>query len=277
MNKTLQQFVNSFKLGKDFSYTFLVDAITLSLLYLAVNFWLSWWSSELQSMLVLFQSFGSGQIPSTIPSQWSVLFLVFGTPLLLILSGLFLYSFSQALIWNYLDGKKLTHKTYWRWNALNLALLFPLLGFVLVFIIVKLLIGLLLNLVPSLMPVFYVTHAALLDNIRVAVNNVVNFYLILLFLSLVFFFFYRFVKKYRVWASLAAGFAIFRQKWKQLLLMLVFATIIASLLSLIMLPINQQLLYSPPLVSALVNLIVAVLFLAWLRLYIIKDVVHEPH
>ncbi len=277
MNKTLQQFVNSFKLGKDFSYTFLVDAITLSLLYLAVNFWLSWWSSELQSMLVLFQSFGSGQIPSTIPGQWSVLFLVFGTPLLLILSGLFLYSFSQALIWNYLDRKKLTHKTYRRWNALNLALVFPLLGFVLIFVLVKILVSLLLNLILVLIPVFYVTHAALLDNIRVAVNNAVSFYLILLFLSLVFFISYSFVKKYRVWASLAAGFTLFGKKWKQLLLMLVLATLAASLLSLVMLPINQRLLYSPPLVSALVNLIVAVLFLAWLRLYIVKTVAHESN
>ncbi len=276
MNKTLQHFFGSFKLGKDFAYTFAVDAATLSLLYLAITFWLSWWSAKLQSLLVLFQSFGLGQIPTGVPSQWSVLFLVFGTPLLLLVSGLFLYSFSKALIWNYLDKKKLTRKSCWRWNALNLALLFPLTGFALVFMAVKLLAALFLNLILALIPVFYLTHAALLDNIRIVINNVITFYLILLFLSLIFFISYSFVKKYRVWASLAAGFTLFGQKWKQLLLMLVLATLAASLLSVIMLPINQQLLYYPPLVSALLNLLAAVLFLAWLRLYVLKTVAHGP-
>ena len=276
MNKPLQSFVNSFKPGRNFACTFLVDAATLSLLYLAITFWLSWWSAKLQSLLALFQNFSLSQMPAGVPSQWSVLFLIFGTPFFLLVSGLFLYSLSQALIWNYLEKKKLTKKTYWRWNALNLALLFPLTGFALVFMAVKLLVALFLNLILALIPVFYVTHAALLDSICVLINNAANFYLIRIFPSLIFFISYSFVKKYRVWASLVAGFTIFGQKWKQLLLMLFLATLTASLLSLVMLPINQQLLYYHPLVSALLNLLAAVLFLAWLRLYVLKTIAHGP-
>ncbi len=275
MNQHLQRFFNSFKLGKEFACTFLAEAVPLALIYVLATFWLSWWNAKLQYLLALFQALGVGQMPTTAPSQGLIFFYLFGTPLLVAVFSLFLYSYAQALIWNYLQGRKVTKKTYWRWNALHLALLSPLAGFALVFALAKVLLGLLVNLIYSLVPVFYLTHVLLMDKARVIINNVVTFYLLLIFLSLLFFIYWNFAEKYQVWSSLGLGFASFSRRWKKLLLPLFFAIIAASFLREILLYANKQLLYYPPLVSALANLLVAVLFLAWLRLYIVKPVAHE--
>lgn len=283
MNKHLQHFVDSFKVGKDFAYTFAADIITFSLIFVVF----SWFAAYVQQRSVTLMGGKSPEelsqiLASAAPAQLlpfmsevkTFLLTMFLGVLVLVVLSFLLFSYSRAVIWNHLENKKVTKKNYWRWNLLNLALLIPFCGFLIAFVIVKILVSVMVNLLFGLMPVFYVTHVTLMDNIHLVINGVTSFYVVLFFVVLVLLVYHSFVKKYKVWDSIMAGFSAFRQQGKKIWLLLLLATTTAGVLTLITLPIKQELLYSP-LVSALVNIDITALFLAWLRLYLLRAVSHE--
>ncbi|MBI2125591.1 hypothetical protein HYV87_05305 [Candidatus Woesearchaeota archaeon] len=277
MNKYLQSFVNSFKLGKDFTYTFAADAITFSLLYLILTIGSSWWLTKLQALLAIVQEasvLGAGQLPAVVPSPTGTLFLVFIPPIVLVIFFLFLFSYSRAVIWNHLQGRKVTRKTYWRWNVLNLSLLIPLFLFGLVLVIAKIILSFSLNQIIKLFPLFYITHTVAVDNVRLVLQYLLNFYLLLVFISLVFLIYHSFAKSYKIWNSIGMGFSLFNKNKKRLLLALLLALIPAIILPLITIPLSTQLLYAPPWVSVMLYIILFSIYLAWLRLYLLKIISH---
>ncbi|MEK6939552.1 MAG: hypothetical protein AABX31_02385, partial [Nanoarchaeota archaeon] len=194
---------------------------------------------------------------------------------LLAIGAFLLFSYSQARIWNYLQGKKVTKNNYWRWNLLNLSLLVPFLLFLATVLIVKIVTMILLNLPPKLMPLFYLNHSNLMENIRLVIDGAVLFYMVVLFMVIIFLIYSHFVKSYKVWDSIGAGFSIFNKNWKKVLLLVLFATASALLATVILLPIKKALLFYP-LYSTIVNLVLAAFFLAWLRWYVFKTIVHGP-
>ena len=277
MNKYLSSFANSFKLGKDFSYTFAADAITFSLLYLILNVGSSWWLTKLQALLAIVQEasvLGAGQLPAVVPSPTGTLFLVFIPPIVMVIIFLFLFSYSRAVIWNHLLGKTVTAKTYWRWNVLNLSLLIPLLLFTLLLVMVKVLFFVTLNQVVKIFPLFYLTHTTAVDNIRLVLNYLVSFYLFLVFIAIVFSIYHNFARNYRIWNSIGAGFSQFNKNKKKILLALLLALVPALVLPLVILPISTQLLYAPPWVLIVLYIILFSIYLAWLRLYLLKIISH---
>lgn len=201
---------------------------------------------------------------------WSLAALLF-----LVLASFCLYSYSQAVIWNHLENKKVSRKTYWRWNALNLALLLPLAGFSIVYLIAKIFLLLVIDFIYGWFPVFYITHASLMDSIRMAVTGIVGFYLILVFVLLILFIYHRFSRKYKVWEAVSSGFILLKQKGRKALVMLIFAAGIAEALTLLTSLLRQPLMYAAPLAAAIVNILIAALFLAWLRLFVFKALLHE--
>lgn len=277
MNKQLRSFVDSFKLGKDFTYTFVADALTFSLLYLILTVGSSWWLSKLQALLAIVQEasiLGAGQLPSAVPSPTTTIFLVFIPPIVLIVVFLFLFSYSRAVIWNHLLGKKVSAKTYWRWNVLNLALIIPLVLFGLLLVIVKIVFFFILNQLVKLFPLFYLAHTTAVDNTRLVLNYLLSFYLFLVFISIVFFIYHHFAKNYRVWNSIGAGFNQFNRNKKKIFFSLLLALIPALVLPLLTFPISTQLLYAPPWVSVVLYIILFSFYLAWLRLFVLKNLVH---
>lgn len=282
MNKHLQHYLDSFKLGKQFTTTFLTDLVSL----LVIIFSFIWFSSytqqrslellqgrstvELQQMLL---SLNPEQLAPFLASlKWFLITSLVGL-VLLVVGAAFLFSYSQARNWNYLHGKKVTSKNYWRWNLLNLSLLVPLLLFLATLLVVKLATMLLLNIPPKLFPVFYLTHSNVMENVRIMVNGAVLFYLIVLFIVIIFFVYNHFVKSYRVWDSLGAGFNTFSKNWKKVLLLVFFATASALIATVILLPIKKAIIFYP-LYSTLLNVILAAFFLAWLRRYVFNSVLH---
>src|SRR3989344_4812955 len=214
MNKNIQHYLDSFKLEKRFAATFLIDLASLSL----IIFSFIWFSSYTQRRSL----------------KWFLITSLAGLVILLI-GSVFLFSYSHARIWNYLHGKKVTSKNYWRWNLLNLSLFVPLLLFLGVLLIVKIIMMILLNIPPKLMPVFYLTHSNLMENIRLMVDGAALFYVVLLFMVIVFLIYNHFVRSYKAWDSVGAGFSAFKKQWKKVLLLVLFATLSALLVTVILL------------------------------------------
>lgn len=282
MNKHLQHYLNSFKLGKQFATTFFIDLATLSI----IIFSFIWFSSytqqrslellqgrtaiELQQMLL---SLNPEQLAPFLASlKWFLITSLIGL-VLLIVGSVLLFSYSHARIWNYLQGKTVTKKNYWRWNLLNLSLAVPFLLFLAILLVVKLATMLLLNIPPKLMPLFYLTHSNLMENIRLIVDGAVLFYMVVLFITIILFIYNHFVKSYKVWDSIGAGFSTFNKNWKKVLLLVLLATASALIATVILLPIKKALIFYP-LYSTLLNVLLAAFFLAWLRMYVFNSVLH---
>ena len=283
MNKNIQQYLHSFKLGKQFTTTFLIDLISLSLIIYAFIWFSSYaqqaslellqgrTTAELQQMML---SLNSQQLAPFLTSlKWFLITSLAGLVVLLIGSVL-LFSYSQARIWNYLQGKKVTASNYWRWNLLNFSLFVPFLLFLGTLLIVKIIMMILLNIPPKLLPVFYLTQSNLMENIRLVVDGAALFYMVVLFMLIVFFIYNNFAKSYKVWDSIGAGFSAFKKQWKKVLWLALFATASALIATVILLPIKKALIFYP-LYSTLLNIVLAAFFLAWLRMYVFKAVIHR--
>ncbi|MEK6809425.1 MAG: hypothetical protein AABY40_02020 [Nanoarchaeota archaeon] len=282
MNKILQHYLDSFRLGKQFAATFLIDLITIS----SIIFAFIWFSSyaqrrslellqgrttaELQQMML---SLNPEQLAPFLTSlKWFLATSLAGL-LILIIGSVLLFSYAQARTWNYLHGKKVAANNYWRWNLLDLSLSVPFLLFLGVLLVVKMIMLLLLSIPSKLMPLFYLTHRNLMENIRLVVDGAALFYVVLLFIIIVFLICDNFVKSYKVWDSIGAGFSVFKKHSKKVLLLVLFATISALIATLILLPIKKALIFYP-MYSTLLNVMVAGFFLAWLRMYVFRAVIH---
>ena len=132
MNKNIQHYLDSFKLGKQFATTFITDFASLLIIILSFIWFSSYTqqrslellqgrsTAELQQMLL---SLNPEQLAPFLASlKWFLITSLAGLTLLVVAS-VFLFSYSQARTWNYLHGKEVTSKNYWRWNLLNLSLL----------------------------------------------------------------------------------------------------------------------------------------------------------
>lgn len=283
MNKHFKSYLDSFKPTKNHLYTFLTDLIVFSLIFLSF----SWLSAVLQRKSAeVLQGKSAEEIQtllaSTNPEQllpfltqlksfliWSIII-----ALVVIIIYFLLFSLSQAVIWYHLLKKKLTHKIYWRWNLLDLFLIIPLLVFGFFYLIIRLLSALLINAVFSLVPKFSLLHPAFMQNIRLFYNGTVNFFCTVIILVILLLICHQFALKYKVWEAVGKGFSLLKQKWSSLGRLILFSTATGLILMLITLPIKKALLYSP-LALNLVNLVVVLAFLAWLRIYLFKTLAEE--
>ncbi|MBI2669297.1 hypothetical protein HYX14_05645 [Candidatus Woesearchaeota archaeon] len=276
-----RQYLHSFRLGEKFWTIFLIDLLLVGSIAIIFS-WFGGYVKEQSAALM------QGQTPQEIqqllmnqPEQlasfmanlkWFFV-ISFAGSILLLLFALFFYSWSQGLIWNLLREKKLTKSTYWRWNGLNLALIVPLLLYGILFLIVKLFFGFLFKSLISLSPTFYFRHSQLLTAVLQNLNALVSFLLMLVFFIWIFLIYYVFTEKYKAWNSIGEGFHLVRlhQKklWKAALLMLLTAIV----LTLLLWPVRS--LVSSSLASSIIHVVAALLFLAWMRLYVV-EAIHEP-
>ncbi len=281
--KQFRIFFNSFRLGENFGYTFLADAVTFSLIFTAFTLFASYVQEKsveiMQGRSVEeIQQLAAAGTEQLLPFLTEVRFFLtwsLTALLVMVIASFGFYSYSQAVIWNHLQNKKVDRKTYWRWNALNLALLLPLAGFGIVFVVIKILLLLLIDIIYGLFPVFYITHAQVMDTIRMAATSIAGFYLILVFVLFILLIQHSFVRKYKVWESISSGFVLLKQKRKKAFILLLFAVGTAEILTLLTSLLRQPLMYTTPLAAAIVNIILVASFLAWLRLYVFKTLLHE--
>lgn len=281
MNKHLQHYVDSFKVKKVFWVTYFTDLIFFG----AVGLLFSRFGAYLQNRSIELMA---GRTPEQIqqiiistPEQAlpfldqlkSFLFITVGILALLAISTFLLFSLQQAFIWNTLHQKKLTPKTYWRWNLLHLSLVFPLLLYGLGAGIMKLLTSSLFRMLGNLNPVFYFQNAALIDGIILVLNNAVSFILVLFAFLMLFLIYFTFTEKYKVWSSLSEGLSKLKPQWSSWWRILLLSMLMAVIITAIMIPLRKALFLYPVAESGL-NFAVSFLFLSWMRLYIVSTLKH---
>jgi len=184
------------------------------------------------------------------------------------------YSLSQAWIWNYLHNKKLTKQNYWKWNTLNLALIFPLLIFGLGFFIVKLLFSWFITFLLTINLKFYYAHPNFVEIVQTIFNGVVSFFMLLLIMVFLFLAYHCFVQRYKVWSSIGAAFELYKLKWKQIWKVMLWALLTGIILNLIMYPLRTSLQFHP-LILLLLQLVVGLLFISWFRLCLLNKIADE--
>ena len=277
-----KDYFNSFKVKKRFWLTFLADSaffFLFTLVFAAFGAYMQRKSLSLTGgmspaevqQLMLASPEKAAAFLSDIKSFLVVI--IIGIILLAILT-LFSYSLSQAWIWNYLHNKKLTKQTYWKWNTLNLALIFPLLIFGLGFLIVKLLFSWLITLLLTINMKFYYAHTNLMESIQTIFNGVLSFFMILLIMVFLFLAYHCFVQRYKIWSSIGGAFELYKLKWKRIWKIMLWALLTGIVLNLIMYPLRNSLQFHP-LILLLLQLVVGLLFISWLRLYLLNKIVDE--
>jgi len=276
MNKHLQLFWDSFRFKRAFWITLGVEVIFFIIIlgiFLGLGSYFSVESSailqghtaeDIQQLIITSPEAAS---PLLVQLQSFLLTAIVSILLVAILS-FFTFSLTQAFNWNYLLKKKLDKKHYWRWNALNLTLIIPLLIYGLCALIIKLLTSLIFKLIITISPSFYTNHFNLMDSILTILNGAVSFLLVLILILFVFLVYYQFVEKYKVWLSFGEALHSFKIHWKKLWRMALLALAVAVILALIFLGLNY-LNFASWFFTAIKSA-VALLYLAWLRYYLLK-------
>ncbi|MBU0460206.1 MAG: hypothetical protein KJ771_05340 [Nanoarchaeota archaeon] len=279
MNKHLKNYFHSFKFKKTYWKTVLYDGSFFILLALVF----SWFGSYIQRKSIeITGNKTPEQLQQMLASSPELLatyliqlksFLITIIVLFLVLAIIFLlfYSLTRAQIWNFLLKRKLSKKTYWKWNTLNLALIFPLLILGFGYLILRIIFGVLLNLLLTIKPDFYFAHSTGMEIVRTLSNGIISLFLGLFVLIFVLITYYSFTQKYKVWVSIGESFELIKKRWSRIWRLLILASLTAIIITLITYPLKTFFLYQP-LILTLIQLIVSILFIAWLRLYLIRTI-----
>lgn len=273
-----KNYLASFKLKKNFIHIFLTDVVAFSLIFV-LFFWFSKYlqnkstqlmqgrtAEEVQKLLV---SSNPEQILPFLLEVRSFLLIALLFLIVLIAASLFIFSYSRAMIWHNLLKRKLNK--HWRWNLLNISLIVPLAIFGFAYLIVKLITALFVSLIFKFIPGFSVSYPQFVQGVYSVVNNIVSFYLILLMVVLIFLIYQQFTFRYRIWDSIGESFKLLKKKLKPILKLVFLAMLTALVLTLVLLPLKKFIIHLP-MVYGLVNLVIAAIYFAWLRLYVLRVV-----
>ena len=281
MNTHLRHYLDSFTLRKEFWTVFLIDLIFFGGIAIIFSRFGQYLQSTSATLMAGRTPEEIQQLLATAPEQAlpfleqlkSFLLLSFGSIILLVVLAFLLFSLEQAWIWNYLRKKKVTTKTYWRWNVLHVGLLIPLLIYGLGAGILKLLTSALFRVLANISPTLYFNHAAVIDSIVLILNNAVSFFLILFFLVVLYLIYYVFTEKYKVLVSIQDAFVLVKIHWSSWWRMILLMVLTAVVLTAILIPLRNWLLIYP-LWNSLLNLIISFLFLGWTRMYVLSTLHH---
>ncbi len=265
--KAFHSFIRSFMPRKELFSTFLVDAFILALIVGAF-----WSFGSLLTAKAYAISGGKsveelkmGLLSGSLEYNQNLLrniqiftYTLIGGGILLLVMALFGFSWSRAIVWYEITKQKLTRNNYWRWNALSLILLFIfiiLAGFYVVFRIV-------FNLL-----LFFINNQTAFN----IINKVLLAIFLMAFLFWVFLAGHSFAQKYRVWESLGNAFHLIKLHWSNLWKAYLFSLGTLLIITVILYLLNWLLRFYPT-VYNIINIVVLLLFLSWMRLYVIEMV-----
>ncbi|GEM_PF-5367709 len=258
----LKSFHDPIRIGK----VFVIDTVAIGALFLI-------WYVFLQILTKLAYNMSGGKTIEDIKAQillgspemqqalltsikTFVLVSIIGTIVLIGLT-LLLFSYSRLFLWKELVHAK--HKLG-KWVALLLLLLVFLVVYVVIVILLKYIVSLALGNISN--------------TLFLIVNTLFNFSFMLVGILFVNLAFYTFTHTAKILESVANTFHLIRTKWsilwKAFLLMLVTGIIISLLTSFI-----TYLLYlQPTWINSVVTILLFLLYLAWMRIYLVKTL-HE--
>lgn len=263
MKKHLLTFKESFKFKKIFLKIFLIEAIFFSLIYFL-------WVLVTKFITYKNATFSPGQTTDQIkeflvtapPEELSVFlshlksyfFSVFGSFILFVVLAILLFALSQGLIWHLIKGKKLTLKHYSRWLGLISIFGFFFLATFFVYLFIKFIIILLIQ-----------SHA----NWVSPVSQIMNLIYLLAVLFIFFLASYHLADSGKVFKSIGEGFMAIKHKFSGISWSYLFSLLLAVAMTLVLYLVFRYVLAVQPYVNYF-NAVISLLFLAWLRLYLVK-------
>ncbi len=180
---------------------------------------------------------------------------------LLVIGAVLLYSFTRAYAWNFLQQQKLDKHHYWRWN-----------GLVLAFLVITL-----LYLIPVLLVKFLLANflaPLIAEGTWQIVNAVANSFLLLVLLSFLFLVKHSFTQKYRVFEAIGQAFHLIKERWSGLWKLFLLALLTALILALASIPLQKWLFVQQTALLA-ISAGIFLLFLAWLRAFMVRVLQHH--
>jgi len=196
-----------------------------------------------------------------------VLFIILAVLTLIVF--IFAYSYSRALIWNRINNKKLTKKTYWKWNSLNLAILVILFLYLIFYWLMMLIFNALIKLITYPFTSFAMTRPDFIRGTITLLNAILASFLIILFLTILFLTYFNFAKNYRVMDSLSWAFKKVTSKFKLTLTIIFYALLTYLFIGLLGIGIKN---IFPVVWSTIFNVLLSLLYLAWFRIYLVKTI-----
>lgn len=214
---------------------------------------------QIQQMLLNMQS---GQSEALLANIQSFVFIFIVCLVVIVVGGLFLFSLSRKLIWSRLTGRRFGKKKYWKWNLLNLSLVIPAIVYLFLLGLVRLIFGNILSLLKNqtILDVFY------------SIFNLFLFFTLIIFIFLIY---YSFTEKYKIWDSIGDASQIVKSKWKRIWPMFLLIVFTAFILSSVLLLVMKIFKFQANILTGM-NLVVSLLFLAWMRIYVYKTIKNEP-
>jgi len=266
MTKWVKSFFASFKARKNLGRSYLVDIMTVFIIALLVigfgnilntkAFEISngKTTDEINALILAGNIVDQEQFLNSMKSF--TFYFIFGS-LILLIAVLMLFSLSRKYLWSKLTNKEFkVKKQLWRWTGLNVIIFIFLLIYLLVYVVLRLILN-----------YFLVNFST---NISNYILSIISSILILFFLSFCFLIYLSFINRYKIWESIGAGFSLFKQNLKKILIVIFFSTLSLIIISLLLIPVNRHFLYQPNLLLV-INSAVLLLFLAWFRMYILES------
>jgi hypothetical protein len=262
-----------FKFNKTFLKTFAIDFGTfwglILLFIIASSLWLKNIFTVLQGQTVEgLQNFLLTAPIEQVKSFQSDLISFIIAFLILFVSSLVLFAFTRSFLWKQLHKKWVP---FYKWFLLALELIIPSAIFLLAFSIVRTFI---LYIIKFIGEIFYnnIIGSGVYPQSLIDISTLyINVFGIILYLILLFITFASFASELRVLKALEQSYTIMREQIKKISKLFLIASIVAIILSILLLPFRYTLSYQP-ILTLFLNSILTFLFISWLRINIFSVV-----
>jgi hypothetical protein len=269
MNHTITNYLHSFKLNRNFWYTFILEAAAIAAIVLIIlafgniltakAYAISGGKSPDELKLMLLS--GTEETAKDFLSKIKIFTVLFvGGGILLIVILLMLFSLAQKSIWDKLTAQKFSWLNFWRWNMMTLLLILFFIIYILVYAIFRLTINLLIPLTGTAYTITW---------------QIINLFFLLTFLLFFFITLYSLAEKHKVWEAIGNTFHSIKSHWNKLWKLFLLSWAALILLSLIIWLLSKGLSLVNIFFSATAwTVITAAFFLAfvsWMRNYTVKE------
>ncbi len=269
MNPTLQHYLHSFKLNRNFWYTFILEAAAIAAIVLIILAFGNILTAkayaisngktpdELKMMLLSSTEETAKDFLSKI-KIFTVMFVGGGIALIAVI--LMLFSLAQKSIWGKLTVQKFSWLNFWRWNMMTLLLILFFIIYILIYALFRLTISLLIPLTGTA---------------YTATWQIINLFFLLIFLLLTFIMLYSLAEKHKVWDAVGNTFHSLKSHWDKLWKLFLLSWVTLILLSIILWSMSTGLSSANVFLSSTAWTVITVaLFLAfvsWMRVYTVNE------
>ena len=265
----LKTYLHSFKLNRNFWYTFILEAAAIAAIVLIIlafgniltakAYAISGGKSPDDLKLMLLS--GSEETAKDFLTKIKTFTVIFvGGGILLILILLMLFSLAQKSIWDKLTSQKFSWLNFWRWNMMTLLLILFFIIYILIYALFRLTVNLLIPLTGTAYTLTW---------------QVINLFFLLVFLLFTLIMLYSLAEKHKVWEAVGNTFHLIKTHWNKLWKAFLLSWVTIILLSVFLWLISKALSLASIFFSATAWTVITVAFflafVSWMRIYTVKE------